>query len=175
VKTYAAAITCLLALAPGRCDDLFVPPAPASGDVDLTRAFRAFATAPSPGTASEVPFAPEVRLGAASRLLSTVDADDVDDPRAWVLRLEYFRGYSGPFSALELVQDHGDGLTTSVGPHPHCAGPPVPAPHALDDLRRVSLQPSSRSVDSCLDWFTVDLFVDDAGTVRAVTLDLWEP
>ena len=27
----------------------------------------------------------------------------------------------------------------------------------------------------CLAWWTVDLFVDDRGTVTGVTLDLWEP
>jgi hypothetical protein len=42
-------------------------------------------------------------------------------------------------------------------------------------MRRVSVQPAAGSIDSCLDWFTVDLFVTRSGEVAAVTLDLWEP
>lgn len=174
MKTYAAAIAVLLALGPVRCDDLFVPPAATSDEVGLIEAFRAFAADPSPETAADVRFAPEVRLGLADRLLGSVGADEVSDPEAWVLAPAYFRGYTGPFSALELVQRQ-DRLDVTVGPHPHCASPPMPAPRAVEDLRRVSVQPSSRSIDSCLSWFTVDLFVDDEGVVRAVTLDLWEP
>jgi hypothetical protein len=28
---------------------------------------------------------------------------------------------------------------------------------------------------SCPRWFAVDVFVDESGDIRAVTLDLWEP
>ena len=174
MRTYAAAIAVALALGPARCEDLFVPPAAAPSDVALTRAFRGFAADPSPETAADVPFAPEVRLGLASRLMRTVGADEVADPEAWVLESAAFRGYTGPFSALDLLQRH-DRYDVSVGPHRHCASPPVAAPPDVEGLRRVSVQPSSRSIDSCLSWFTVDLFVDDDDVVQAVTLDLWEP
>jgi len=30
-------------------------------------------------------------------------------------------------------------------------------------------------MQSCLDWFTIDFFVDNDGMVAAITLDLWEP
>lgn len=50
----------------------------------------------------------------------------------------------------------------------------MPAPEGYADLRRVSIQPSEESTDSCLSWFTVDLFVN-RGQVVAVTLDLYEP
>lgn len=55
------------------------------------------------------------------------------------------------------------------------ASPPVPAPREFKDYRRVSVQPSDSSIDSCLPWFTVDLFLDEQGSVALVTLDVWEP
>jgi hypothetical protein len=49
----------------------------------------------------------------------------------------------------------------------------VPPPIQVADLRRVSVQP--RDTESCLQWWTVDLFLTPDGKVAAVTLDLWEP
>lgn len=48
-------------------------------------------------------------------------------------------------------------------------------PQPLADLRRVSVQPADGSIESCPQWFTVDLYVDGSGTVQAITLDLYEP
>jgi hypothetical protein len=30
-------------------------------------------------------------------------------------------------------------------------------------------------IDTCLLWWTVDLFVSPAGRIEAITLDLWDP
>lgn len=49
-----------------------------------------------------------------------------------------------------------------------------PAPDGLADLRRVSVQPELGD-RSCLEWWTVDLFVADDGSIAAVTMDLYEP
>ena len=54
-----------------------------------------------------------------------------------------------------------------------CASPPGPAPPAVSGLLRRNIQP--RDVSSCLQWFAVDVFVDESGEIRAVTLDHWEP
>lgn len=52
---------------------------------------------------------------------------------------------------------------------------PQPPPSGLQDLRRVSVQPPEQSIESCLEWSTVDFFVDEDGLVVAITVDLWEP
>ena len=162
-------------------------PAVEPADLRLTRDFVAFATRPSAKTAQKVPFAGEVQLGLGRDLRATLDRDDAPQGSAWVLKAKYFRGYTGPFSALEPIERHADGagstsvrsrggaFTVSVGDHPHCASPPVLPPRGLEDTRRVSVQPSESSLDSCLSWFTVDLFMTDGGEIAAVTLDLWEP
>jgi hypothetical protein len=61
----------------------------------------------------------------------------------------------------------------NAGPHMHCASPPVPAPTGLAGHRRVSVQPTN--IETCILWWTVDLFVASSGRIEAVTLDLWDP
>jgi predicted secreted protein len=142
--------------------------APTERDLALTEAFWRYATT---GEGFEqVPFAGEVGVGLGDRIYRTVPAIELTDPRAWVIDEDEFRAYAGPFSALEL--DAGRTVTT-VGAHPRCAGPPVPAPEGLADLRRVSLQTAEAT--SCLEWWTIDFFVDQNGEVIAVTLDLYGP
>jgi hypothetical protein len=46
-------------------------------------------------------------------------------------------------------------------------------PEGLESLRQQSVQPAK--TDSCLEWFSVDLFVNEDGEIAAVTLDLYEP
>lgn len=124
------------------------------------------------GALAEVPLASEVRLGLGDALVLTRSAADLRQPAAWRIDEEAFRGYVGPFSALKLLVRDVD-LTVTVGQHPHCASGPVPPPAELTGLRRVSLQP--RAPDGCLNWWTVDAFVTDAGAIEGITLDRWEP
>jgi hypothetical protein len=165
------------------------PPSPAVKDDDLRlmRDFVAFAIQPSTETARRLPFAGEVQLGLSRDLRTALDAVDAPQASAWVLKAKYFRAYTGPFSALELIQRHtddahsrsirarGGAFHVSVGDHPHCASPPVPAPRGFEQHRRVSVQPSESSIDSCLSWFTADLYLNEEGSISAVTLDVWEP
>lgn len=157
--------------------------------VTLIQDLVAFAVAPGPVTLRGVPLAPtDVRLGLGPTLIASLDLAGAADPTAWQLTMDpYSRAYTGTFSALETIRRHVEGtvadtgpvrrpgaLRVSVGEHPHCAAPPMPAPEGLAGMRRVSVQPDNRSITSCLDWFTVDLFLDGA-LIVAVTLDLWEP
>ena len=64
-------------------------------------------------------------------------------------------------------------LRIGVGPHRRCVSPPLPPPRSVAGLRHVSVQP--RRIDSCLQWFSVDMFVTRSGKIAAVTLDLYEP
>lgn len=115
-------------------------------NVRLIRDFVALAVEPSATTAAELPFASHVRLGLGRDLRATLARSAVPQASAWALKVKYFRGYVGRFSALELVQRHdhetksqsislrGNAFRVSLGDHPHCASPPVPAPRGLGDL-----------------------------------------
>jgi hypothetical protein len=143
----------------------------------LIQSFLRFAARPDADSAALVPFAEEVALGLGDALQARRSRAELGDAGAWSIEPdgeEYFRAHTGPFSALELAADARD-VVVSVGPHPHCAAPPMPAPAEVTGLRRVSVQPSPGSIDSCLSWWTVDLFLTPEGEVAAVTLDIWEP
>lgn len=155
-------------------------------DTALIRDFVEFATHPSEHAAAALPFAPVVRLGLGRDLLTTVRGNDISDAANWVLDVEYFRATSGPFNALRPVKmtvneertepgGNGSPFKVSVGEHPHCASPPMAPPDGLQTLRRVSLQPADDTIDTCLRWFSVDLFLNQERRVVAVTLDIWEP
>ena len=90
--------------------------------------------------------------------------------------------YAGDSCRLRTLSPRGphftrlaahDDITIGVGPHNHCAGSARPAPAGYESLRRISIQPAA--IDSCLEWWTVDLFVTDDGLISAITYDLWEP
>ena len=120
-----------------------------------------------------IPFADLVRLGVGGELTEVRARAELADPAAWLVDVEGFRARVGPFSALELAAN-AEATVVSVGEHPHCAGPPVPPPPDVASHARVSVQPDVTG-ESCLQWWTVDLFVDASGQIEAVTLDLWEP
>ena len=132
-----------------------------------------FAKSPTSDSAAEVPFSPVVALGLGDEVIKQLPRSRLVDARSWRLDVEYFRAYVGPFSALDPLADSNGSYRLSIGPHPSCVGPPVPAPRQLAGLRQISAQP--RSTSSCLEWWSVDVFVDEDGVVRGVTLDLYEP
>ena len=136
-------------------------------------ALIAFARDPSDANWDELPLAASVGLGLGDTVRARRTAVELRRPAAWTLSVDGFRGRAGTASALELIAAEDGPLSTTSGPHPHCASPPVPAPPSLGELRRVAVQPGD--ADGCLDWWTVDAFVDARGRIVAVTLDLWEP
>lgn len=150
------------------------PGDPTAADRQLIDDFLAFADTAGPATAAPLPFAGEVAIGLGPDLHRTLTGRDLADPAAWDIDVPLFRAYTGPFSPLAVAAEAGP-VEVSVGDHPHCASPPQPAPTGLEDLRRVSAQPAEGSYESCLQWWTVDLFVDGDGDIAAVTMDLYEP
>ena len=50
------------------------------------------------------------------------------------------------------------------------AGPSDPAPGPMQRYRRLSLRPAFDTIESCRQWFAVDIYVDRDGNVRDITL-----
>ncbi len=137
-------------------------------DVSMVEAFWRFATT---GTGfDELPVAEEVGLGLGAVIDRTVPGGELKRRAAWTIDAEEYQGFAGPFSVLDLPDGAYDIL---IGPHPLCAAPAVTAPDGLGSHRRVSLQPTDAT--SCIEWWTIDFFVDDSGRVDAITLDLFGP
>ncbi len=124
-----------------------------------------------------VPFAEQVALGLGPTILTTVRRGDLANPRVWDLTMEGYAGRSGalnPFVALRKYGRQGVPAVISTGNHDHCASPPLPVPAEVTKDLQVVIQPSWDVIDSCLEWFSVDLFVRK-GLIVAVTLSLFEP
>ncbi len=131
------------------------------------------AWAPAP-TETPIPlFADPVVLTLGPELARSQTAGSLSDGASWVFdEQDGFRAYTGPFSALDLLDD-GRPFAVTAGPHNHCAGLPMPINEAFTGLRHLSIQPTDAT--SCIEWWTVDLFLTDEGEIAGVTLDLWEP
>ncbi len=126
--------------------------------------------------AADLPWDPAgVALGLGDSIVRTVEPTDLTDPSTWELDVSGYNGATGPFSVLDAIARLApiDDILVQEGPHDHCASPPKPAPSGFELFRRVSVQPSS--FDSCLQWWTIDLFVTTQGNIRAITYDFWEP
>ncbi len=143
---------------------------PTDDDRDLVAAFLAHAAGPSASTAAAMPFADEVDLGLRDQIITTLGASERADPSQWVLDVPEFEGFAGPFSVLDVAAEP---VFVTVGSHARCAAPPAPPPPDVAELRHVSIQPEEAT--SCLEWWTVDFYVDADGLVRVVTLDLFGP
>lgn len=154
---------------------------PTPDEIRMIENLMVFARRPDQRTMSDIPFAADVALGLSDELLARRELRTLGDPNTWMLDAEAFRERVGPFSVLDVLANwnvHPGQLLireaqVAVGPHPHCASPPVPPPDEVADLRRISVQPVGAI--PCLSWWTVDLFLTDDGRIAAVTLDFGEP
>ncbi len=143
---------------------------PTAADTALVEGFMSFVENPSADTVLAVPFGDEVVLGLSDVAATSFVRNELADPATWVIDESEYDGYAGPFSILDVAKRP---IEITIGSHGRCVGPPVPAPEGFEGYRRVSIQPATAT--SCLEWWTVDFFVDDAGLVEAVTLDLFGP
>lgn len=90
---------------------------------------------------------------------------------------------SGPFNAITPLRDHAARAgaaafdTRMVVDYPSCTNPQlrVAAPPSLADHARITIQPAADSVDSCIDWFAVDLYLGPDDRVAGVVLVLGSP
>jgi len=144
---------------------------PNDAEVGLAEALAAWATEP---TGSPFPaLADTVILTLGPEIARSQTATALADPATWEFNdADGFRGYAQPFSALDLLAA-GRPIEVTAGPHDHCAGPPITINEAFVGLRHLSIQPTDAT--SCLEWWTVDLFLNDDLEIAGVTLDLWEP
>lgn len=155
-----------------------VPPAqpglaPAPAVQEAANKLVAFAGNPTREHFDAIPFASDdVQLALGKEVIATVPTEDLADPVKWRLDVEEFAGRVGPFSALTALDSTRDPNVTG-GVHDRCAWPATPVPDGLEKPQQVAIQPGG--IDSCLDWFAVDLYLDFDDRIVAVRLDYTEP
>jgi hypothetical protein len=155
---------------------------PSGDEMAMLEALVLFARTGEAHHLARVPLSADgVWLGLADQLTVQLSPDELVQPDAWRIEAEAFRGFVGPFSPLDQLAAWGPQsdrpfvreASVTVGPHSHCASPPVPAPQDVAGLRRLSIQPIGEV--ACLAWWTVDFFVEPNGDIVAITLDRYEP
>ena len=130
-------------------------------DLAITDSLRAFAR----GEDTDLPLADEVTISLGVTHEASLSEND------WTIDIEEWNGYVGPFDVLGPLRNEAGITTTTIGPVDHCAGPPLDIP--WESVRQLTIQPAG--ITSCLEWYAVSVFLNDAGEINRVMLDLWEP
>ncbi len=165
---------------PGSKVTLFVYSGPWSevtpADRRVVGLFIRFANDPQRGGPFDTPIGLGLGGDLRGELVKTITPEQSYDAEAWTLDASgYVEGVVGKVSALELVSENAGNLRLSVGPEPVCANTNnVTYESGLNEGGRiVRIQP--RDYQSCIDWWSVDLSINDVGQVVGVTVFLWSP
>lgn len=140
-------------------------------DAVLARQFYRFAADPSLGAPFvDGPVWTGIEDGLAAIALGGAQRAHL---AAWQLDGEYAER-SGPFSALDVVAASGGYYEVRRGVVGTCPGGSAKAPAELAGLRAITLTVPEDSIDSCMSWWAVTLFVDH-DRIRGVALRLGSP
>lgn len=91
------------------------------------------------------------------------------DLASWAAPALGYEGRRGPLDPLQLIATAGD-LEYSSGPHLHCDDPVRPL---IDVAGQTVVTIAPVGVDSCTDWFAIDLVIDAQHAIAEVIVDLW--
>jgi hypothetical protein len=144
----------------------------AGPDADLARAFYRFAADPS----LDAPFADgRIWVGIESGPTATLlDRSERADLSSWQVGSSYAER-NGPISALDVVASSGGYYELHQGVVGTCPREQGEAPGELTGLRAISLTAPSDTVNSCIDWWGVTLFLTEGDEIRGVALRLGSP
>ncbi len=157
----------------GPCDPVHVTSGEVDpADADIAREFYRFASDPSLGA----PFADGaiwagIEEGPAAVAVGEAERADLG---AWEIDTAYAER-SGPFSALDLLARSGGYYELAGGVNAGCFTDKGTRPTKLVGLRAISFAAPSDTVSSCLEWWSVTLFLNDQHEIQGVSLRLGSP
>lgn len=146
----------------GPTTTMSVQDALAAWDEAMVAELAAFASRPSDETFNDLPLAQFVLLGIGDRTVYAKAEDELRDPSVWVVE-----GHS----VLDLLAAE-DGKVQTRNPHEACIAE-HPVPPEMAPYRRLSIYPTELKGDACLNWYSVDLYIQD-GKIAGISLNLWE-
>lgn len=121
------------------------------------------------------PFTDEVGLYLGNRLIETVAAASLADPRAWRICPPEgaYAAFVCPFSARDHLRGWPGRLTLTAAAAAHSCAHSATAPPGWRALRRVTITPDENL--DCTSYWAVELYVDDRGRIASVNLVRSEP
>jgi hypothetical protein len=117
------------------------------------------------------PWSPSVTLSLENTVWTTLTERQADDRDRWLLNVE--PGNSPDVDVLGYLADSDGEYRVDIGPHPNCVGPTPATARGLEGLRQVSITPTGPR-DSCLDWWALDVYLNEVGQVEYVSIHRWE-
>jgi len=150
------------------------PGEPLSGpEAPLARKLHAFADTPNAETLGAVPFGDQVAIGLGGDVVKTLTASQLVDPSAWIIHRPYFAGASGPFTALDYLRRDPELWSITEGKYQFCPWGRAADLPGFEKDRRITIEPSN--ITSCVEWWAVDVYLDESGSVDAIGLNRVEP
>ncbi len=145
------------------------PPVPSDEANEVARRLIAFAGGGDPPA-----LANEVVLRLADQTSVTRSAAELSDPSRWVVDTAGFAGRDGPIDLLEGLRDWPNLAVSEQRLSPRCGGEPVDW-WPYQTLPRLPVVLTPVATESCLEWYSLSVLADGAGTITTVVLDLYEP
>lgn len=149
------------------------PGKPLSGpDAPLARKLHAFAAAPGAETLGAIPFSDQVAIGLGGEVVRTLTPSQLLEPSSWIIRRPLFAGRTGPFNALDQLRRDPELWSITEVKHPG-EWPHSASLRGYQQNRRLTIEPTD--ITSIVEWWAVDVYLDDSGSIAAISLDLVEP
>jgi hypothetical protein len=117
------------------------------------------------------PWSPSVTLSLQDTVWTTLTERQARDRDRWLLNVEPTN--SPDVDVLGYLADSDGKYRVDIGPHPDCAGPTQPTARGLERLRQVSITPTG-PLGSCLDWWALDVYLNEVDQVEYVSIHRWE-
>lgn len=117
------------------------------------------------------PWSPRVTLAVEDTVRTSLTERQADERDRWLLDVE--PGSSPDVDVLQHLAESGGEFRVDIGPHPNCVGTTPPTAPGLEGLRQLSITPTGPS-DSCLDWWALDVYLNDVDQIQYVSIRQWE-
>jgi hypothetical protein len=113
------------------------------------------------------PWSPRVTLAVEDTVWATLTDRQADERDRWLLDVE--PGSTPVVDVLGHLADSGGEFRVDIGPHPNCVGQTPPAARGFEGFRQLTITPTTPR-DPCLDWWALDVHVNDVGQIEDVSL-----
>lgn len=118
------------------------------------------------------PYVP-VTLGLGGEVVRAVHLPSLDQAANWLIHRDFFNGYSGPFSARGYLATDPDTWTVTDDGQQSCQWGRSHDLPGFEQQRRLTIEPSN--ITDCTQWWAVDVYLGERGSIDAISLNLVEP
>jgi hypothetical protein len=116
-------------------------------------------------------WSPSVILSNEDTGWTSLTERQADDRDRWLLDVD--PGGSPDVDVLGHLAESKGAYRVDIGPHPNCVGPTPPTARRFEGLRQLSITPTGPR-DSCLEWWALDVYLNEVGQIEYVSIHRWK-